>query len=47
MLRSFFKKFDPDEPPMPGMDDDDDAGSSSRRRKKENLDVDPNSLEER
>lgn len=47
MLRSYFKKCDPDEAPVPGMDDDDDVASSSRRLKKANLDVDPNSLEER
>ncbi|XP_068214865.1 chromodomain-helicase-DNA-binding protein Mi-2 homolog isoform X13 [Palaemon carinicauda] len=43
MLRSYFKKFDPDEPPIPGIDDDDELGSQ-RRHKKE---YDPNSLEER
>ncbi|KAK8383270.1 hypothetical protein O3P69_011625 [Scylla paramamosain] len=43
MLRSYFKKFDPDEPPVPGIDDDDELGSQ-RRHKKE---YDPNSLEER
>lgn len=43
MLRSYFKKFDPDEPPTPGIDDDDELGSQ-RRHKKE---YDPNSLEER
>ncbi|KAG7157237.1 Chromodomain-helicase-DNA-binding protein Mi-2-like, partial [Homarus americanus] len=43
MLRSYFKKFDPDEPPIPGIDDDDELGSQ-RRHKKE---IDPNSLEER
>ncbi|XP_045626390.2 chromodomain-helicase-DNA-binding protein Mi-2 homolog isoform X5 [Procambarus clarkii] len=43
MLRSYFKKFDPDEPPIPGIDDDDELGSQ-RRHKKE---PDPNSLEER
>ena len=44
MLRSFFKRFDPDEPPVPGMDDDDDCVSSRRRK---NQTVDPDSLEER
>ncbi|XP_071548739.1 chromodomain-helicase-DNA-binding protein Mi-2 homolog [Panulirus ornatus] len=43
MLRSYFKKCDPDEPPIPGIDDDDELGSQ-RRHKKE---IDPNSLEER
>ncbi|KAK4311657.1 hypothetical protein Pmani_016856 [Petrolisthes manimaculis] len=43
MLRSYFKKFDPDEAPIPGIDDDDELGSQ-RRHKKE---IDPNSLEER
>ncbi|CAL4080961.1 unnamed protein product, partial [Meganyctiphanes norvegica] len=43
MLRSFFKKFDPDEPPIPGVEDDEEAGAHSHR----NYTVDPNSLEER
>lgn len=43
MVRSYFKKFDPDEPPTPGLDDDDDVGSARRR----NQEPDPNSLEER
>lgn len=47
MLRSFFKRCDPEDPPIPGMDDDDDIASDSRRRKKENREVDPNTLEER
>ncbi|XP_069984157.1 chromodomain-helicase-DNA-binding protein Mi-2 homolog isoform X8 [Penaeus vannamei] len=42
MLRSYFKKFDPDEPPVPGMDDDDEVGSQRRGKS-----IDPNSLEER
>ncbi|XP_076062589.1 chromodomain-helicase-DNA-binding protein Mi-2 homolog isoform X3 [Oratosquilla oratoria] len=48
MLRSYFKKFDPEEPPIPGMDDDDDGGISlSSRRRKNQVEPDPNSLEER
>ena len=44
MLRNFFKRFDPDEPPVPGMDDDDEACTSHRRKP---VEPDPTSLEER
>ena len=44
MLRSFFKKFDPDEPPVPGVEDDDEEANAHKHR---NHVVDPNSLEER
>lgn len=44
MIRSFFKKFDSEEPPIPGIqDDDEEAGAHSHR----NYVPDPNSLEER
>ena len=43
MLRSYFKKYDPDEPPIPGIDDDDDIATQRKR----NQEPDPDSLEER